>query len=119
MSAENLLVVESPAKAKTITKYLGNKFTVLSSRGHVRSIPSRSNAVDTEHLFETAYEINVGSGKYLDAITDAAKQAKHIYMATDPDREGEAIAWHVVEVLKDRKVALDDKVQRMRSLQMQ
>ncbi len=113
MSAENLLVVESPAKAKTITKYLGNKFTVLSSRGHVRSIPSRSNAVDTEHLFETAYEINVGSGKYLDAITDAAKQAKHIYMATDPDREGEAIAWHVVEVLKDRKVALDDKVQRI------
>jgi DNA topoisomerase-1 len=113
MSAENLLVVESPAKAKTITKYLGNKFTVLSSRGHVRSIPSRSNAVDTEHQFETEYEINVGSGKYLDAITDAAKKATNIYMATDPDREGEAIAWHVLEVLKDRKVSLDDKVQRI------
>ncbi len=113
MSAENLLVVESPAKAKTITKYLGNKFTVLSSKGHVRSIPSRSNAVDTDNQFETAYEINVGSGKYLDAITDAAKKATNIYMATDPDREGEAIAWHVVEVLKDRKVSLDDKVQRI------
>ena len=110
---ENLLVVESPAKAKTITKYLGNKFTVLSSRGHVRGIPSRSNAVKTDHEFETEYEISSGSERYLGAITDAAKKATNIYMATDPDREGEAIAWHVLEVLKERKINLDDKVHRI------
>lgn len=113
MSGKNLLVVESPAKAKTITKYLGKDFTVLSSRGHVRAIPSKSNAVDTENNFETEYEINPSSAKYLDAIADAAKSAKSIYMATDPDREGEAISWHVVEVLKDRKIEIDNKVHRI------
>ncbi len=112
MSGKNLLVVESPAKAKTITKYLGKDFIVLSSRGHVRGIPSKSHAVNTDN-FETEYEINPTSAKYLNAITDAAKTAKNIYMATDPDREGEAISWHVVEVLKDRKIQLDEKVFRI------
>lgn len=112
MSGKNLLVVESPAKAKTITKYLGKDFIVLSSRGHVRAIPSKSNAVNTEN-FDTEYEINPTSSKYLDAITDAAKTAQNIYMATDPDREGEAISWHVVEILKQRKIQLDNKVHRV------
>lgn len=113
MSGKNLLVVESPAKAKTITKYLGKDFVVLSSRGHVRGIPSKSNAVNTNDNFETEYEINPTSSRYLDAITDAAKSANNIYMATDPDREGEAISWHVVEVLKDRKIDLDNKIHRI------
>jgi DNA topoisomerase-1 len=113
MSGKNLLVVESPAKAKTITKYLGKDFIVLSSRGHVRGIPSKSNAVDTEHNFETEYEINPASAKYIDAIADAAKTAQLIYMATDPDREGEAIAWHVVELLKQKKIQLENKLYRV------
>jgi DNA topoisomerase-1 len=113
MSGKKLLVVESPAKAKTITKYLGKDFIVLSSRGHVRAIPSKSNAVDTKNNFETEYEINPSSAKYLEAIADGAKSANVIYMATDPDREGEAISWHVVEVLKSRKIDLTDKVHRI------
>lgn len=113
MSGKNLLVVESPAKAKTITKYLGKDFIVLPSRGHVRGIPSKSNAVDTENNFETAYEINPTSSKYLDAIADAAKTANVIYMATDPDREGEAISWHIVQVLIQRKIQLENKLYRI------
>lgn len=113
MSDKKLLIVESPAKAKTITKYLGKTFAVLSSCGHVRGIPSKSNAVDTNHNFETQYEINPSSKKYLDAITEAAKNVSCIYMATDPDREGEAISWHVIEILKDRKVEVEGKTHRI------
>jgi len=113
MPGKNLLIVESPAKAKTITKYLGKDFIVLSSRGHVRGIPSKSNAVDTNHNFEIEYEINPASAKYLDAIYEAAKTAQIIYMATDPDREGEAISWHIIEVLKQKKIQLEDRLYRI------
>lgn len=113
MSEQSLLIVESPAKSKTITKYLGKNFIVLSSKGHVRGIPSKSNAVNTENNFETEYEIHSDSMRYLDEITKAAKNSQHIYMATDPDREGEAISWHILEVLKERKIPLDNKVHRV------
>jgi DNA topoisomerase-1 len=103
---QQLLIVESPAKAKTIGKYLGKDFIVLSSRGHVRGIPSKSDAVMPEKNFTIEYEINPGSDKYLDPIAKAAKEAEEIFLATDPDREGEAIAWHLVEVLKDKGIKL-------------
>jgi DNA topoisomerase-1 len=113
MPGKNLLIVESPAKAKTITKYLGKDFIVLSSRGHVRGIPSKSNAVDINHNFETEYEINPISIKYLDAIYEAAKTTDMIYMATDPDREGEAISWHIIEVLKQKAIQLENRLYRI------
>jgi len=106
ITGEKLLIVESPAKAKTIGKYLGKDFIVLSSRGHVRGIPSKSNAVMPDKNFTIEYEINPGSDKYLDPIAKAAKTASEIFLATDPDREGEAIAWHLVEVLKDKGIKL-------------
>ncbi len=113
MTTQKLLVVESPAKAKTITKYLGNTYKVLASCGHVRAIPSRSNAVDIAHAFEAAYEINEGSKKYLNTIVEASKHCTDVYMATDPDREGEAIAWHVSQVMKDSEIKIDGRVHRI------
>ena len=100
--AKNLLVVESPAKAKTINKYLGADFQVLASYGHVRDLRPKEGAVDTEHDFAMAYELIERNAKHVDAIAKAAKAAENIYLATDLDREGEAISWHVNEILKER-----------------
>ena len=106
---ENIVIVESPAKAKTINKYLGDKYTVLASFGHVRDLPSKNGSVDPEHDFKMIYELNPDSTKHIDAIVKVAKGAKKIFLASDPDREGEAIAWHVVEALKEKKINLQDK----------
>ena len=106
---ENIVVVESPAKAKTINKYLGSNYTVLASFGHVRDLPSKNGSVDPEQDFKMIYELNPDSTKHIDAIVKVAKNAKRIFLASDPDREGEAIAWHVVEALKEKKVNLNDK----------
>jgi len=100
--AKNLLIVESPAKAKTINKYLGKDFQVLASYGHVRDLKPKEGAVDTEHDFAMAYEVIERNQKHVDAIAKAAKLADDIYLATDLDREGEAISWHISEILKDR-----------------
>ena len=100
----NLVVVESPAKAKTINKYLGKDYLVLASYGHIRDLPSKNGSVDTENNFQMEWEIDSFSKKYLKEITDAAKSSNKIILATDPDREGEAIAWHVKEVLNDKKL---------------
>ncbi len=105
----NLVIVESPAKAKTINKYLGKDYLVLASYGHIRDLPSKNGSVNTEKDFEMEWEIDSFSKKYLKEITDAAKDSKKIILATDPDREGEAIAWHVKEVL-DAKKLLKDKI---------
>jgi DNA topoisomerase-1 len=99
----NLLVVESPSKAKTIGKYLGKDFKVISSYGHVRGLPSETGSVDPDHDFAMKYEINKTSGKQVKIIVDSVKESDAIYLATDPDREGESISWHIVEVLKERK----------------
>ena len=94
----NLVIVESPAKAKTINKYLGEDYTVLASYGHIRDLPSKNGSVDPEDKFKMIWEVDSFSKKYLKEITDVAKKSKKIILATDPDREGEAIAWHVKEI---------------------
>ncbi len=102
--AKNLLIVESPAKAKTINRYLGKDFEVLASYGHVRDLPSRDGAVDTENGFAMHYELSEGSKKHVDKIIRATRNAEAVYLATDLDREGEAISWHIFELLKERKL---------------
>ena len=99
MSA-NLVIVESPAKAKTIKKYLGKDFEVLASYGHVRDLVPKEGAVDPQHHFAMKYQVVERNQKHVDAISRALKKAKALFLATDPDREGEAISWHLYELLK-------------------
>jgi DNA topoisomerase I len=109
----NLVIVESPAKAKTINKYLGKDYLVLASYGHIRDLPSRNGSVDPENDFEMIWEIDSFSKKYLKEITNAAIDSKKIILATDPDREGEAIAWHVKEVLESKKLLKGKNLERV------
>jgi len=98
-----VVVVESPAKAKTINKYLGDNYTVLASYGHVRDLPPKNGSVDTDNAFEMKWEIASDSKKHIKAIVDALKDDNELILATDPDREGEAISWHLEETLRARK----------------
>ena len=107
-----LVVVESPAKAKTIEKYLGSGHRVLASFGHVRDLPPKDGSVDPDHGFAMEWQVSPDRSKQLRAIADEAKKADTLILATDPDREGEAISWHVQEVLRQKK-ALPAKVQRV------
>ena len=109
----NLVIVESPAKAKTINKYLGDKYKVLASYGHIRDLPSKNGSVDPDQNFKMEWEVDSFSKKYLKEITDAAKGSSKIILATDPDREGEAIAWHVKEYLNEKKLLKDKHVERV------
>ncbi len=109
--SKNLVIVESPAKAKTIKKYLGKDFTVLASYGHVRDLLPKEGAVDTEHDFAMKYQPIEKNEKHFDAIAKEMKKADALYLATDPDREGEAISWHLCELLKEKKL-LDKKAVR-------
>jgi len=109
----NLVIVESPAKAKTINKYLGKDYIVLASYGHIRDLPSKNGSVDPENNFKMLWEIDSFSKKYLKEITEAAKESAKIILATDPDREGEAIAWHVKEFLDEKNILKDKKVERV------
>ena len=109
----NLVIVESPAKAKTINKYLGDDYLVLASYGHIRDLPSKNGSVDPENNFKMEWEVDGFSKKYLKEITDAAKNSSKIILATDPDREGEAIAWHVKEYLNEKKLIKDKHVERV------
>ncbi len=109
----NLVIVESPAKASTIKKYLGKDFEVLASYGHVRDLMPKEGAVDTDNDFAMKYEVIERNAKYVDAITKAMKKADALYLATDLDREGEAISWHLVELLRDRKVLKDKEIYRV------
>ena len=109
----NLVIVESPAKAKTINKYLGDKYKVLASYGHIRDLPSKNGSVDPEQDFKMEWEVDSFSKKYLKEITDAAKESSKIILATDPDREGEAIAWHVKEYLNEKKLLKDKEIERV------
>ena len=109
----NLVIVESPAKAKTINKYLGSEYTVLASYGHIRDLPSKNGSVDPENSFKMIWEVDSFSKKYLKEISDIAKNSDKIILATDPDREGEAIAWHVKEFLNEKKLLKDKKVERV------
>ncbi len=109
----NLVVVESPAKAKTINKYLGPDFKVLASYGHVRDLPSKDGSVQPDQDFAMTWEVDAKSAKRLNDIADAAKGAERLILATDPDREGEAISWHVLEVLNRKKAIKGAIVQRV------
>ncbi|MBS0576359.1 MAG: DNA topoisomerase I [Proteobacteria bacterium] len=111
--AKNLLIVESPAKAKTINKYLGKDFTVLASYGHVRDLVPKEGAVDVGRDFAMRYETIDKNDKHVEAIAKAAKSAEGLYLATDPDREGEAISWHVAEILKERGLLRDRALHRV------
>ena len=109
----HLLIVESPSKAKTLKKYLGKDFEILASYGHVRDLVPKTGAVDTNDNFKMKYELIERNAKHVDAIAKAVKDADIILLATDPDREGEAIAWHLSEILKSRKALKDKKVKRV------
>ncbi len=109
----HLVIVESPAKAKTINKYLGSGYQVLASYGHVRDLPSKNGSVDPEQDFSMLWEVDGKSQKRLSDIASAVRQADRLILATDPDREGEAISWHVLEVLKHRKALADTPVERV------
>ncbi|GLT08104.1 DNA topoisomerase 1 [Sulfitobacter porphyrae] len=109
-----VVVVESPAKAKTINKYLGDNYTVLASYGHVRDLPPKDGSVDTEHDFDMKWEVASDSKKHVKAIADALKNDNELILATDPDREGEAISWHLQETLTARKsIKKDTPVSRV------
>src|SRR3954467_10192107 len=111
--ASHLLIVESPSKAKTLKKYLGKDFEILASYGHVRDLVPKTGAVDPEDNFRMKYELIDRNAKQVDAIAKAVKNADTILLATDPDREGEAIAWHLSEILKSRKALKDKTVKRV------
>jgi len=109
----NLVVVESPAKAKTINKYLGRGYEVLASFGHVRDLPAKSGSVDPDANFRMIWEVDAKAQKRLNDIARAAKGAEKLILATDPDREGEAISWHVLEVLKQKKALNGQVIERV------
>ena len=111
--SNNLVIVESPAKSKTIKKYLGKGFEVMASYGHVRDLVPKEGAVDPEHDFEMKYQLIDRNAKHVDAIVKAMRKSDALYLATDPDREGEAISWHLVELLKERKALKGKPVHRV------
>ncbi|SDZ28470.1 DNA topoisomerase-1 [Lysobacter sp. yr284] len=111
--AKNLLIVESPAKAKTINKYLGKDFTVLASYGHVRDLVPKEGAVDPDNHFAMEYAVIEKNEKHVDAIAKAARSADNLFLATDPDREGEAISWHIGEILRERGLLEGKPLQRV------
>ncbi|MEW6354147.1 MAG: type I DNA topoisomerase [Pseudomonadota bacterium] len=110
---KHLIIVESPAKAKTIKKYLGKNFEVLASYGHVRDLLPKEGAVDPDHGFAMKYQLIEKNEKHVDAIAKAMKKADALYLATDPDREGEAISWHLYEILKEKKLLKGKDVKRV------
>ena len=110
---KHLVVVESPAKAKTIEKYLGSDYQVLASYGHVRDLPSKKGSVNPEQHFAMTYATIDKNAKHVDAIAKALKKADSLLLATDPDREGEAISWHVYELMKEKKLLTNKTVHRI------
>src|SRR5882757_5478183 len=109
----HLLIVESPSKAKTLKKYLGKGFEILASYGHVRDLVPKTGAVDPEDDFRMNYELIARNSKHVDTIAKAVKDADDILLATDPDREGEAIAWHLAEILKSKRLLKNKTIQRV------
>ena len=109
----NLLIVESPSKAKTIEKYLGAGWRVIASVGHVRDLVPENGSVDPEHDFAMQWQIMPGKEKNIKQIIDELKKADAVYLASDPDREGEAIAWHILDILKSKKALEGKKVYRV------
>lgn len=113
MAVENIVIVESPAKAKTINKYLGSNYKVLASFGHIRDLPSKNGSVNPEDGFAMRWELSERADKTLKEITSALKGASTVYLATDPDREGEAISWHIREYFKEKKLDKNLEIKRV------
>jgi len=109
----NVVIVESPAKAKTINKYLGRDFNVIASMGHVRDLPAKDGSVDPEADFAMVWEMDARGSKRVTEIAQAVKDADKVILATDPDREGEAISWHLIEILNKKKALKDKKIERV------
>src|SRR4026208_1597532 len=109
----NIVIVESPAKAKTINKYWGPSYEVLASFGHVRDLPAKNGSVDPEANFQMIWEVDPKAAGRLNDIAKALKGADRLILATDPDREGEAISWHVLEVMKEKRALKDHKIERV------
>ena len=109
----NVVVVESPAKAKTINKYLGKDFRVLASYGHVRDLPAKDGSVRPEEDFAMSWDVDGKSAKRVNEIASALKESSKLILATDPDREGEAISWHVLEILRKKGALKDKAVERV------
>ena len=112
-TVKRIVVVESPAKAKTITRYLGKQYTVLASYGHVRDLPAKRGSIDPKHNFSITYTPIGRNTPHVNAIAKALKDAEELYIATDPDREGEAIAWHLQEILQDKGLLTNKPVHRV------
>lgn len=108
-----LVIVESIAKIKTISKYLGADFQVIASSGHIRDLPKKNSSIDIANDFTPTYQIIAQKKKYVDDILAKSRTSTHIYLATDPDREGEAIAWHIIEILNKNKILKDKKIERI------
>ncbi|MGZ9109101.1 MAG: type I DNA topoisomerase [Micavibrio sp.] len=113
MSAANLVIVESPAKAKTINKYLGPEYEVIASYGHIRDLPPKDGSVDPDNNFAMLWELGDRAAKPVNEIKKLAKKAQSIFLATDPDREGEAISWHINEIIRDDKTLAGKPVKRV------
>ncbi|WP_424362833.1 type I DNA topoisomerase [Methylocystis parvus] len=109
----NVVIVESPAKAKTINKYLGRDFNVIASMGHVRDLPAKDGSVDPDDDFAMVWEMDARGSKRVTEIAQAVKDADKVILATDPDREGEAISWHLIEILNKKKALKDKKIERV------
>jgi len=101
---KHLVIVESPAKAKTIEKYLGKDYTVMASYGHVRDLPAKKGSVKPDQDFAMTYAVIERNSRHVEAIAKAIKQCDNLYLATDPDREGEAISWHILALLQEKKI---------------
>ena len=109
----NVVIVESPSKAKSINKYLGSSYKVLASIGHVRDLSPKNDAIDTENNFNMKWQTSDRGKKVIKDITDVAKNSENLYLATDPDREGEAIAWHVENMLRENPKLNNVKIERI------
>ncbi|MGB3488247.1 MAG: toprim domain-containing protein, partial [Xanthobacteraceae bacterium] len=109
----NIVIVESPAKAKTINKYLGSGYEVVASFGHIRDLPAKNGSVDPDANFKMIWEIDPKASSRLNDIARSVKGADKLILATDPDREGEAISWHVLEVLKQKRALKDQPIERV------
>src|SRR5690348_4838392 len=109
----NVVIVESPAKAKTINKYLGSDYEVIASYGHVRDLPPKDGSVKPDEDFAMSWQLGDRADKPVSDIKKLVKGAKNVFLATDPDREGEAISWHVKELLKDDKLLTGKTVRRV------
>src|SRR6202522_4211408 len=109
----NVLVVESPAKAKAINKYLGSNYKVLASFGHIRDLPSKDGSVKPDEDFAMIWDVDARAQSKIRDIADAVKGADKLILATDPDREGEAISWHILEVLKEKRAIKDHTIERV------